>query len=68
MTLITVFIFILLLPTIQKIFRWFLPVGFRIRVSNSDVDYGVSMDLTQTLNGYATLCLQSVPPLIYLIF
>ena len=40
----TVLIFILLLPIIQELIHWFLPVGVLIRVSKLDVDYDTSLD------------------------
>ena len=42
--ILTMLIFIFLLPTIQEIVYWILPVGVRVRVSKSDVNYSVSLD------------------------
>ena len=43
-------------------------LGVRIRVSKSDVDYGIRLYLPYALNEHATPCLKSAPPpLTYLI-
>ena len=43
MTVLTVFIFILLLPKRQELIHWIFPVGFCVQVSKYDVNYGVSL-------------------------
>ena len=43
-SVLTVFIFIYLIPQRQELSHWFLTVGVYVRVSKSDVDYGVSLD------------------------
>ena len=43
MEVITVFILLLLLPTIKDLIHWFIPVGIRVRISEFGVDYGVSL-------------------------
>ena len=58
----TVFIFIFILPLIKELFHWFLPVGVCVRVSKSDVNYGVSMDLTESPEEDVTSGLQFEPP------
>ena len=42
----TVIIFILLLPTIQELIHWSVLVGVHVRVSRYDVNYGVSLSLS----------------------
>ena len=44
-SVLTVLILVLLLPTRQEIIHWFVLVGVCIQVSKSDIDYGVSLDL-----------------------
>ena len=43
--MLNMFIFIFLVSTIQELIHWILPVGVSVRVSNYDVNYGVSADL-----------------------
>ena len=40
---ITVLILLLLLPTSQEIFHWIIPIGIRVIISKSYVNYGVSL-------------------------
>ena len=44
MVFLTVLILILLLPTIQEIIHWIIPVGICISIFKYDVKNGVSMD------------------------
>ena len=60
-------IFILLIPTSQELNNWFILVGFGVRVSKCDVDYGVSLDFPWYPNEEITLCLQYATPLTHLI-
>ena len=41
----TVFIFLFLIPPIQELLRRFLPEGFYVQVSKYDADYGVSLEV-----------------------
>ena len=41
---ITVFIFLFLIPSIQEILHWLLPEGVNVQVSKYDADYGVGLD------------------------
>ena len=42
--MLTMFVFIILLPTIQELIHLFLTVGVHVRVYKYDVNYGVSLD------------------------
>ena len=61
----TVLILIFLTPTSQEFIHWIKTVGIHVRVSEFDVDYGVSIVLQYPLNEYVTSCLQSITPLMY---
>ena len=39
----TVLIFVFLVPNIQDLIHWLILVGVNVRVSKYDVDYGVSL-------------------------
>ena len=41
--MLTVFTFILVLPTSYELIHWILPVSVCIQLSKSDVDYGVGL-------------------------
>ena len=44
--MLSVFIFTLLLPSIQDLYHWFIPVGVCVQVAKYDVDYGISLDFS----------------------
>ena len=67
MAVITVFIIIFLIPTVQELIHWFLPVGICVQVSKLDINYGISLGFPYSLNEYVISCLQSAPPLTYLL-
>ena len=62
-----IIIFILLLPKIQELVHWFILVVVRIHILKPGVGYGDSLYLPQALDEKIASCLQSAPPLTYII-
>ena len=52
---------------IKDIIHLFVIVYVRIRVSKFDVNYGISLDFPEAPNENVNSCLQSAPPLAYLL-
>ena len=59
MAVLTVIIIILLLPKVQEIIYWIKLVDIRVRVTEFDVDYDVSLSFPSSPNEYVTSCLHS---------
>ena len=62
-----IIIFILLLPKIQELVHWFILVVVRIHILKPGVGYGDSLYLPQALDEKIASCLQSAPPLTYIL-
>ena len=64
-TLLTLFVILLFLPTSQDIIHRFFIMGVCVSIYKSDVNYDVSLDLLWYLYENVTSCLQSSPPLTF---
>ena len=58
----TVFIFHLILPTIQELIHWLLLVGVHVLIYKSDVDYGVILAFHETQMRTSPLVSNTRPP------
>ena len=66
-SVLTMIILLLLLPTSQEFIRRFVLVCVHVSISKYDIDDGASLDLAKSFDENVTSCLKSGPPLTYLL-